>query len=99
MIKPGCKSPEGVFNLYLTMNKTNNKILTFPRYVVPALDEQSIAALFLEDGGQKLCDELTQRVLGDLVHALHLVDHVGIVHLRIWKYTHSWKLNPLLHTL
>lgn len=61
------------------------KPLTFPRHVVPPIDEESISTFVLEDGGQSLCDELTERVLSGLVLALYLIDHVGVVRPPVWQ--------------
>lgn len=52
------------------------------------MDEESIAAPFLQDGGQNLGDELRERDLGDLVLALRLVNHVGVEHPPVWGNTH-----------
>lgn len=57
--------------------------LTFPGYVIPPMDEESISTLVLKDRGQNLCDEPRERVLRGLVQVLHLIGHIGVVRLQI----------------
>lgn len=61
------------------------KTPTFPGHIIPPIDEEPISTFVLEDGGQGLCDELTERVLGGLVRAVHLIDNVGVVQAPIWQ--------------
>lgn len=51
------------------------------------MDEQSISTLVLKDRGQNLCDEPRECVLRGLVQLLHLIGHIGVICLQIWKNT------------